>query len=130
MYTITRKVSGYLLTFKGVVDENEMKKWIEDSKRQLSQEKSDSFGVIIDMENLEPLSPEAASLMKEGQKLYKEKGMNRSAVILNSPKICSQFKNIALQTGIYTKERYIDASSVNNPIELAINWIKDGVSPD
>jgi len=130
MYSITRKTSGYILTFNGVIDENEMQKWVDDSKRHLQEEKSDSFGVIVDMENLEPLSQGASTLMKEGQKLYKEKGMNRSAVILNSPKICEQFKNIALQTGIYAKERYIDASTVKNSIEVAIKWVKDGISPN
>ena len=56
--------------------------------------------------------------------------MNRSAVILNNPETTAQFKNLAVISGIYVTERYIDASLKSNAIDLAINWVKDGVDPD
>jgi hypothetical protein len=130
MYNIERRSSGYILTFSGLINPDEMQRWCDDSKRNLMTESSSSFGVIIDMKNLQPLSSESQALMIDGQKLYKEKGMKRSAVILNNEKVCTQFKNLAIQSGIYSTERYIDASSNNNPVDTAISWVKDSIDPD
>lgn len=130
MYKIEKRPSGYILTFSGKIDAAEMQRWFDDSKRNLALEHSGSFGVIINMKDLQPISQEAGTIMKNGQKLYKEKGMKRSAVILNSTEVCTQFKNIAIQTGIYTTERYIDASVEANPVDKAIGWVKDGIDPD
>lgn len=130
MYKIEKRPSGYILTFSGVIDEKEMQRWVNESETVLQGETSPTFSVIIDMKDLQPLSLECSEIMKQGQKLYKDKGMRRSAVILNSQKVCDQFKNIAVQTGIYVTERYIDASSVSNPQQVAVAWVKDGIDPD
>jgi hypothetical protein len=130
MYKIERRPSGYILTFTGLIDSTEMQRWFNDSKDKLAVEASSSFGVIIDMKDLKPLAADARTIMVDGQKLYKTKGMKRSAVILNSAEICKQFKNLALQSGIYSTERYIDASQVKNPVDIAIDWVKDAVDPD
>ena len=130
MYKIERRPSGYILTFSGIIDSDEMQRWHDDSQRSLSTETSSSFGVIIDMKDLQPISGEAKTIMVAGQKLYKEKGMKRSAVILNSPEITTQFKNLAVQSGIYATERYIDASQINNAVDIAISWVKDAIDPD
>jgi len=130
MYKIEKRPSGYILTFSGQIDAIEMQRWFDDSKRNLALETSSSFGVIINMKDLQPLKPDAVAIMKNGQKLYKDKGMKRSAVILNSAEICNQFKNIAIQTGIFTMEKYIDASTIPNPVDFAIAWVKDGIDPD
>jgi hypothetical protein len=130
MYNIERRPSGYILTLSGLIEPDEMQRWSDDSERYLSSESSSSFGVIIDMRNLKPLSSESQALMVNGQKKYKAKGMKRSAVILNNEKICTQFKNLAIQSGIYSTERYIDASKSSNPIDTAIKWVKDAVDPD
>lgn len=130
MYKIERRPAGYILTFSGLIDQDEMQRWHDDSAKNLLTETSSSFGVIIDMKNLQPLSAEARAVMVEGQKLYKEKGMQKSAVILNSPEVTAQLKNLAIQSGIYSTERYIDASKVNNAVDVAIDWVKDNIDPD
>ena len=130
MYKIERRPSGYVLTFAGNIDAAEMQRWKDESQRVLSTETSTSFGVIIDMTTLQPLSEEAQTVMITGQAFYKEKGMLKSAVVLSSPVICAQFKKLAIKSGIYATERYIDASACSNPIDIAINWVKDGIDPD
>ena len=130
MYKIERRPSGYILTFSGSISPDEMQQWSDESQRNLSTETSSSFGVIINMKDLQPLSTESNKILVSGQKLYKEKGMKRSAVILNSAEACNQLKNLAVQSGIYVIERYIDASQNTNAVELAINWVKDAIDPD
>lgn len=130
MYKIEKRPSGYILTFSGKIDSEEMQKWYDESKSILQKETSKSFGVIIDMRSLEPIVGKSSLIMKNGQAMYKEAGMNRSAVILASSHICTQFKFIAQQSGIYKTERYIDASSDPNALKTAVKWVKDGIDPD
>lgn len=130
MYKVERRPSGYILTFGGSMDAAEMTRWLNESKIALNAEKESSFGVIIDMRNAMPFDPETSAVLKDGQKLYKAKGMNRSCVIVNSAELSMQLKNVAVQTGIYSKERYVDASSDSDAIGKAIAWVKDQKDPD
>ena len=85
---------------------------------------------LSDSSDLQPLQEDAKNIIVSGQNLYKAKRMNKSAVILNSPVVAGQFKMLAIKSGIYKTERYIDASTNSNPIEKAINWVKDSIDPD
>jgi len=130
MYKIERRTSGYIITFSGSINSAEMQKWRNESQRILSLEKSPSFGVIIIMTDLVPLEYNAQSIMVSGQDLYKQKGMQRSAVILANPIISMQFKRLAKESGIYATERYLDIKTYPNPVDLAIKWVKEGIDPD
>jgi hypothetical protein len=130
MIKIEKRPSGYIITFSGVINEEEMQRWVNDSKIILLGETSTSFGVIINMKDAQPFTKKVQALAISGQRLYKEKGMKRSAVILNSARVCQQLKNLAIQSGIYTTERYLDASIETNPIDKAINWVKNAIDPD
>ena len=130
MYHIEKRPSGYILTSSGDIGEAEMQRWKDESERTLAAETATSFGVIIDMRSLLPLKHEVQAVVISGQERYRNRGMRRSAVILSSADICRQFKNLAVQSGIYATERYIDASNETNPIEKAINWVKSGIDPD
>lgn len=129
MYTIEKKDYGYKLVFGEFIKAEEMQKWVEESKKHLMTAPK-SFGVLVDMRTLKPLPNDSQSVMVEGQKLFKQKGMERSAVILASSIITMQFKNIAKETGIYSWERYIDASKHTDWEKIAVDWIKNGKDPD
>ena len=128
MYKIDVKDYGYDLTFSGMIEKEEMENWVKDSEKTLGS-KSD-FGVYVDMIELKPLNPEVQEVMEKGQKLYKQAGMKRSAVVVANALTKIQFKRIAKETGIYEWERYIDASENSNYKEIALAWIKDGKDPD
>jgi len=53
------------------------------------------------MRTLQPLPADAQTLMRDGQKLYKEKGMVRSVVILDNVITYMQFLRIGKEMGIY-----------------------------
>ena len=129
MYKIEKKGYGFKLTFGGSMKADEMKRWVEESKTALVGAPKE-FGVLIDMRTLQPLLEDAQTHMKEGQKLFKAKGMLRSVVILNSPIVTLQFKRIAKETGIYAWERHIDASAVTDWEKVGIDWISKGIDPD
>lgn len=129
MYKIEKKGYGFKLAFGGSMKVDEVKRWVEESKTALVGAPKE-FGVLIDMRTLQPLLEDAQTHMKEGQKLYKAKGMLRSVVILNSPIVTLQFKRIAKETGIYAWERHIDASAVTDWEKVGIDWISKGIDPD
>ena len=129
MYKIEKMNYGFKLTFGDFINENEMKKWVEESKSVL-QTAPKEFGIFVDMRTLKPLAPEAQKFMQEGQKFYKEKGMIKSVVILANAVTKMQFKRIAQETGIYQWERYIDESSNPNWEKTGIDWVQNGIDPD
>ena len=129
MYKIEKTDYGVRLTFAGRVDAHEMTRWLEESEDVLPGLKR-GFCVFVDMRTLIPLTPDTEHLIKEGQKLYKRMGMERSVVILASPVITMQFKGIAHETGIYKWERYIDASSEPNWEQVGLDWLTREIDPD
>ena len=128
MYKIERKAAGYYLTFSGLIPKEEMRRWVEDSRRALEPE-AGPFGVIVDMTALSPVPPEVQEILVEGQRLYKERGMVRSSVVVNSAATARQFMGLAKTSGIYLWERYMDGSN-RNCFATALAWVKDGVDPD
>jgi hypothetical protein len=129
MYKIERKPYGYKLTFGGIMTVDEMKQWVEDSKKTLEGAKG-KFGVFVDMRTLGVLDPKAKAAMEDGQKLYKMKGMERSVVILASATLTFQFKNIAKSSGIYQWERYLDAKTTPNFEKVGEDWLTKAIDPD
>ena len=128
MTKIERKDSGYLLTFAGAISLDEMQKWVAESRKALESEKG-GFCVIVDMRTLIPLKQETQLVMVEGQKLYKNRGMTRSAVITNSAVPAMQFKRLAQESGIYKWERYFDGT-MPGCLDAAFAWGQDGLDPD
>jgi hypothetical protein len=129
MYKIEQESWGYRLTFGGFIDAAEMKAWVDESHRVVKTSVA-GFGVFVDMRTLKPLPQDSQTVMQEGQKLYKSKGMRRSVVILASTVVTLQFKRIAQETGIYAWERYLDSSSVPDWEAKGIGWIRDSIDPD
>ena len=129
MYRIEKKPFGYKLTFGDFIDAEEMKKWCEEAKSTL-QLHSGPSNVFVDMRSLKPLPAEAQPLIEEGQKAFKEKGMERSVVVLANSLLTMQFKRIAKETGIYEWERYLDSSGVENWEQVGLDWIQKGIDPD
>jgi hypothetical protein len=129
MYKIERKSFGYKLTFGDSIEIDEMKRWVVESKKTLASH-SGKFGVLVDMRTLKPLKPEVQAVMVEGQKEFKIKGMERSAVALANSVIALQFKRLAQESGIYAWERYVDGSKDANWEKTAESWILSARDPD
>ncbi len=129
MYKIDKLGYAYKLTFSDFIAVEEMTNWVNDAKSALGSAPA-KFGVFVDMRDLKPLPPDAQAEMQNGQKAFKEKGMERSVVVVNSGITKMQFQRIAKETGIYAWERYVDASSEGNWEQIGIDWISKGVDPD
>lgn len=129
MYKIEKKSSGYLFTFGGVISAEEIQQWYEDVKKEL-ENAPPSFGLIVDMRTLAPLSPEAQKIMVKGQNFVLNKGKKRSAVILNNTITAIQFKRLAKESGVYESERFISVEKNPDWKKVAIDWVNHGTDPD
>ena len=128
MYQILQTSWGFLLTFGGRIDPDEMMQWFDDSKRALKNA-GKSFGVIVDMRTLELLGRQARQIMVDAQRYYREQGMIRSAVIVNSSLTNMQFQRIASHSSIRDTERYFDEWEQADWWHLAEDWVIRGIEP-
>ena len=129
MYEIEEQSWGYRITFARITSSNELLCWIRESEKILDNKRGEFF-VFVDMRTLVPLDKKAQEAMREGQRLYRRKGMLRSVVILSSPVIAAQFRRIGGETNIGQWERYIDASTVADWEKVGMNWLLNAVEPD
>jgi hypothetical protein len=129
MYTIEKKIWGIKLTFGGAINKEDIDLWFKESQQVLATCRG-RFGVIVDMRTTKPLTPEVQAVILQGQDLYRRAGMERSAVILDSPLMTMQTMRLSKLSGIYAFERYIDASSDGNWQEHAEAWVNSGIDPD
>ena len=129
MYKIEHVDIGFKLTFAGIVTKEDLAHWFEESRRALTMCKK-PFGVIVDMRNLDLLPPDVQAEIVKGQMLYRNGGLQRSAVVLSDPILTMQSMRLAKESGIYNYERFIDASSDTQWEKHAEDWVAFGVDPD
>lgn len=128
MYSIEKKKFGIHLVFSGTISSGEMREWFAESGEFLRTTKG-TFGVLVDMRELEVIPPDAINKMIEGQKLYRISGMVRSAVLLRNFSIKNQFAGIARESGIFPGERYIMETG-RDRYDEAVNWLVNEIEPD
>lgn len=131
MYKIERRGAGFMLTFEGELDVKEAQRWYDESVKilkSINREESQEYGVIVDMRKAKPRSLEADAIIEKGQKLYREAGMLRSAVLLQNKMLQIQVEMNAMMTGVYNTERYLSGED-RTAIAKAINWVKEGIEP-
>lgn len=130
MYKVDHTDYGIKLTFSGQIKHAEMRMWLDEFMAVVDQQQGNNFHVFVDMRTLQPLPSESQEAMHKGQRYARTNGMHRSVVILNSVATTMQFKRIALATGIYDYERYINADAVPDWEQVALAWLLEGVDPD
>jgi len=129
MYSIERTLWGFKLTFDQTISNEGMQKWLKESQQALVGVKG-NFGILVDMRTLRPLTTAAQNTMIDGQQMYKKAGMVRSVLILNGMGLTLQFRRLAIVSGVYQWERYIDGSSITNWEQVGIDWLTKEIDPD
>lgn len=128
MIKIEKKPYGYKIFFSGIISSSEVENWLAESS-EILEKSPKQFSVFIDMQEMEILPVACQTNMFEGQKLYKRMGMERSVVIVRDRLTAMQFRLIAQKTGIYSNERYINASVNPNWEREAMDWLLHSVEP-
>lgn len=127
MYVIRPTDWGFHLTFRGFGSRDVMDAWVEESIDLLRDARA-PFGVLADLRDLKPVPEETRPVMIRGQQLYREAGMERSAVVVDSLATVLQFRRIARESGIDTWERYFNAQDADHEAR-ALAWLCQGSDP-
>ncbi|MFH2035210.1 MAG: hypothetical protein ABIJ45_02310 [Candidatus Zixiibacteriota bacterium] len=129
MFKIEAQDYGYKLIFSGTVNAAEIKRWLAVSEKILENQTS-GFCLLIDTRGMEPFDNDTKVYMEKGQELFKEKGLERVAIIIDNPAIKMQFKHIAIRIGTYGIERYINSACDHNWEQMGIDWLENANDPN
>lgn len=129
MYSINKTEYGIYIRVAGSVTDEESKNILADI-RNIVKGLPASFCVFSDLRKMELLSIAAQTVCIQIQETVIEAGVKRSAVILGDQTVTYQFKRLALQSGIFDLERYIDSSTNSDWEEQGLRWVCEGIDPD
>lgn len=129
MWKISKQSFGFVLTFASPMSAQDMQAWIAESKQALAEPLPAGWGVVVDMRELSSLTAEAQKLLQTGQALYKQAGMQRSAVAVRDAVTAMQFRRLARNSGIDQWERYINVQQVAQWQSAAKRWVVEGTEP-
>jgi hypothetical protein len=102
--------------------------WFEDVKRVVGT--PHTFGQLVDLRGQKPYGEETNKIIQAAMTYVRERGMQRSAVILASAITKMQIMRLAKEAGMCAYERYFDASSEPAWERKALDWIERGIDPD
>ncbi len=128
MYAIENTAFGFRLTFSGRMEVDEFECWLVDSSRVLASALS-RFGVLSDMRFMGTLLPKCQDILIRGQRAFRARGLERSAVVASKGYVLTQLRMIALMSGTYDGERYLDATAGSVWESEARAWIVSGQEP-
>ena len=129
MYSMERTTYGLFIEVRDTLSKEEAEQWVEDLKAA-TIDINGEFGAFADLRKVLLLSPESKDAVQAGEVHAREHGLVRSVIILSDEVTALQMKGLARLSGIYEWERYIDASSVENWKEVAVNWVVHAIDPD
>jgi len=132
MYKVETTEYGIKLAVSGVISLDEANEWLLEYREKLVEviTRNEPFGHMVDLRGFEPTSPEVQEVTKVCMSEFVRGGGQRSAVILDNAIASMQIRRLALETGIYKLERYIDAKKYPNAEDRAYAWIVGGVNPN
>lgn len=128
MYDNTQTEYGYEMTFTGFIEIDEMQTWATTVRDALDGHESDEWHCLVDMRDLEAMSPESKELMTEVKTDCHREGLDRVATVVSDTTTRLQFQQMSRGTG-GVAERYVAADQHKVPLDVARAWVRDGVRP-
>jgi hypothetical protein len=102
--------------------------WFEDVKRVVGL--PHRFGQLVDLRQQRSSSDETKAVVEAAMRWVRAQGLERSAVIVSSIVTKVLIMRFAVETGMYTYERYFDSSGDLHWEQKALAWIEHGTDPD
>lgn len=129
MHRIEQTQYGYKLVFEGFLQKQDLSTLLEDMKQTVFS-RGRRFPVLMDMRHSRAFPADAQEILKEALRFFKQVGMERNAVVLNSAIATLQARRLGKETGIDAASRYIDASTEQDWERIALDWLVKAVDPD
>ena len=129
MHRIEQTQYGYKLIFEGFLQKHDLNTLLDDMKQTI-RSRGRKFPVLLDMRHSRAFPADAQVILKEAILFFKQVGMERNAVVLNSAIATLQARRLGRETGIDATSRYIDASTEQDWEKVAIDWLVRAVDPE
>jgi hypothetical protein len=129
MHRIEQTQYGYRLVFEGFLQKHDLSTLLDDMKQTI-RSRGRKFPVLLDMRHSRAFPADAQEILKEAIRFFKQVGMERNAVVLNSAIATLQVRRLGKETGIDATSRYIDASTEQDWEKIAIDWMVRAVDPE
>jgi DNA invertase Pin-like site-specific DNA recombinase len=129
MHRIEQTQYGYKLVFEGFLQKQDLSTLLDDMKQTI-RSRGRKFPVLLDMRHSRAFPADAQEILKEAIRFFKQVGMERNAVVLNSAIATLQTKRLLKETGIDATSRYFDASTEQDWEKVALAWLVGAVDPD
>ena len=129
MHRIEQTQYGYKLVFEGFLQKHDLSTLLDDMKQTI-RSRGRKFPVLMDMRHSRAFPADAQVIFKEAILFFKQVGMERNAVVLNSAIATLQARRLGRETGIDSTSRYIDASTERDWEKVAIDWMVGAVDPE
>jgi hypothetical protein len=129
MHRIEQTQYGYKLVFEGFLQKHDLSTLLDDMKQTI-RSRGRKFPVLMDMRHSRAFPADAQVILKEAILFFKQVGMERNAVVLNSAIATLQARRLGRETGIDSTSRYIDASTEQDWEKVAIDWMVAAVDPE
>lgn len=126
--TVEATPYGFRTTVTGWVTAPELAQWHADCQLVVST-LAPGFSQLVDLRRAKPLPPESAKLIGEFMRYLREKGLQRSAVVVDNAVTKMQVIRLAKETGLDTFERYFSAADEPRWEQRALAWLEKGEDP-
>ena len=128
MHEITKEKYGVKIVVAGLISDDEVESAISELKNIFMQMKGE-YCAIVDIRDCKAVTEKGQKIISEAMMFSRESEILRSAIIVSNPVAAAQYRRMAIESGIYNRQRYIEASVFENWEELALDWINNGVDP-
>ena len=128
MYNVKKTTYGFRLTVGVGFNKDEMGLFLADVAL-MRTEFGEDFSGFIDARVMIAIDNETKNALKKLEEAIRNMGCNRFAVILKSPVVLAQLKQVAFDSGISKCERYIDAAKNDNWEQLGLDWAVKAIEP-
>ncbi|MCB1144087.1 MAG: methyl-accepting chemotaxis protein [Leptospiraceae bacterium] len=130
MYTIELTNFGFRIILSGSLTPDELDRWISDSEARVKENTLQNFHVFLDLKEISNLDESLIKHIERFQRVFRSKGMIRSAIIVNS------FQNKKILQKIFKKSQFAKFNRIidsnKNPYweEGALNWLIREIDPN
>src|SRR3970040_504702 len=124
MYKITKTKYGLHIGMGGQYGENEIEEYIIEKEKLMSEIKG-TFSLMVDLRTAIPPKFEEVEMLKNSQRKMSDSKLHKMVIIVNSPVLMAQAKQIGFLAGLEAKTKYVNASKTKNWEEEALKWIHE-----
>lgn len=128
MYTIKKTDYGLHVVMGGVYAEQEIRQYIIEKEKILATFEG-PYSLLIDLRTAMPPSSEDSKLLQESHKRLLEGNLLRMAIVVASPVMTVNAKQVRFLSGIEKCTRIILSTKMPDWKEAALGWILEGIEP-